>query len=388
MAGDDAPDPVARAAALHGLVREAAPEGDRDRHLPARVARAMAEAGLYRLAIPTSLGGLGADPATQIRVIETISMADGAAGWNLMIGIETSSLVAFAPDCAEELYRDPAAILCGSTATFGQATVGEGGVRVRGRWPFASGCHNATWFSGLCQIGEPSDGAIGWAIVPMVDATIHDTWKTTGMRGSGSHDVELADVFVPEVRVIRAQQSLRASADEELSPLVRIPIGSRLAYNKTGVALGIARAAIDSFVELARSKTPRFSGTTLRERSFAHVALGTAEAELGAARAFVFEQVGALWDRATRGDIIPPELRARLQIACSHAVEASARAVTEVHRAAGTDANRAGTVLERSLRDVLVVGQHLTVARPLIEDAARMLLGLDATSMILRDMGR
>lgn len=379
---------VERARGLQALAREGAPEGDRERRLPARVAQAMAEVGLYRLAVPADLGGIGADPVTQIRVIEAISIGDGAAGWNLMIGIETSGLVAFAPDLVAELYSDPKAILCGSTATLGQATPHEGGVRLRGRWPFVSGCHNANWFSALCQIGEPPDASIGWVVVPMADAMIVDTWNTSGMRGSGSHDVEVDDAFVPGVRVLRPQPGLRAPADARMGPVARIPTGARLAYNKTGVALGIARAAIDAFVDLAHSKTPRFTGTTLRERSFAHVALGTAEAELGAARAFVLDEVGALWEAACAGGEITDERRARLQIACSHAVEASARAVSEVHRAAGTDANKAGSVLDRCHRDVLVVGQHLTVARPLIEDAARMLLGLEPTAMILRDLGR
>ena len=344
----------------------------------------MAEAGLYRLALPIELGGLGADPATQIRAIEAISVGDGAAGWNLMIGIETTSLVALAPDCVSELYADPEAILCGSTATLGQATVVEGGIRLSGRWPFVSGCHNATWFSGMCQIGEPPAAGVGWGVVPMSEVRILDTWNAVGLRGSGSHDVEVDDVFVPESRVLRAGPGLAPPHDARLGPAARIPTGSRLAYNKTGVALGIARAAIDAFVELAQTKTPRFTGTTLKERSYAHVALGTAEAELGAARAFVLEQVEALWEAAVSGERITDERRARLQIACSHAVAASKRAVGSVCDVVGMDANNAGTVLERCHRDVQVVGQHVTVAAPLIEDAARILLGLEPTSMVLR----
>lgn len=380
---------VGRAEALSDLVREAGPEGDRERRLPKRVAEAMAEAGLYRLAVPEALGGIGVEPTTQIEVIEAISKADGAAGWNLMIGIETSSLVALSPDIVAEIYSDPRAILCGSTATLGQATVVDGGVRLSGRWPFVSGCNNATWFAGLCQITEREGPAsVGWVIAPMDDVTIHDTWNTTGMRGSGSHDVEVADAFVPEVRVIRPRPGLAAPDDERLGPARRIPSGARLAYNKTGVALGIARAAIDGFVDLARSKVPRFTGTTLRERAFAHTALGTAEAELGAGRAFILEQVADLWRVATEGGRITDERRARLQIACSHGVAAAIRAVLEVHRAAATDANKSGCVLEKSLRDILVVGQHITVAEPLIADAARMLMGLEPTSIFLRDMGR
>lgn len=381
-------DYIVRAQALQSLARDAAPEGDRDRRLAPRVAQAMAEAGLYRLAVPAGLGGIGADPATQIEVIEAISIGDGAAGWNLMIGLETSGLVSLSPSIVAELYENSNAILCGSTAAMGQGTPEKGGVRVRGRWPFVSGSHNATWFSGLCVLGEGAEASVGWAVLPMADVTILDTWRTTGMRGSGSHDVEVAEVFVPDRRVLRPLPGLRGPKDERLGAAVRIPTGARLAYNKTGVALGIGRAAIDAFVELAIAKTPRFTATTLRERSFAHVALGTAEAELGAARAFVLEQVRGLWARACAGEKITDDCRARLQIACSHAVVASVRAVTEVHRAAGTDANREGSVIDRCMRDVLVVGQHMTVSKQLIEDSARMLLGLEPTATILRDLGR
>jgi alkylation response protein AidB-like acyl-CoA dehydrogenase len=381
-------DAIRRAEQLQPLVRASADRAEAERRLPAQVAEAMAREGLYRLAAPRAYGGAEADPRTQIEVIEAVSRADGSAGWNLMIGIESFGLVApgFRPD--EDFLADPSTILCSSTAAVGRAEEADGGVRLSGRWPFVSGCHNARVFAGLCQLhrgGEPAEGRLPvFALVDRGEFEIEDTWHVGGLRGSGSHDVTVDAVFVPDARI---GATLGASAarggDRPDSPLFRIPLGSRLAYNKVGVGFGIARAALDAFTELAAGKVPRFTGTALRERPFAQRAIARAEVRLRSARALVFERVEALWDTVASGGETTARDRALLQIACSDAAAASAEAVDLVAEAAGTTANDLASPLERQQRDVRVVRQHFTVAPHHLEDAGRVLLGLEPRSPLL-----
>ena len=379
-------DPVARARELQPLVREAAAQAERERRLPEHVAQAMAKVGLFRVAAPREFGGAERDPATQIRTIEAIGEADGSAAWNLMIGIENFGLLSLGFARGRELFADPLVIVAGSTAAFGRAERVDGGYRVIGQWQFVSGCHNAHYFAGLVVVHEKGAPVIGepprFAVVPRAAFEILDTWHVAGLRGSGSHDVRVDDVLVPENDTLSFVPGVLPQGALD-SPVTRIPPGSRLAYNKVGVALGIARAAIDTFVELATGKVPRFSSSKLRERPVAQRAVARAEARLRGARAFVLESVAELWDAVSAGREFPNRDRALLQIACSDAALACADAVDTVAEAAGTSANRLDSPLERQARDVRVIRQHVTVAPQHLEDAGRVLLGLEPEGLML-----
>jgi len=385
-----AAEPVAAARSLRPLVLEWADHAERDRHLPAPVAQAMAAAGLYRVAAPAHYHGTEQSPRVQIETIEAMSEADGATGWNLMIGIETFGLLALTFEGGRELFADPMTIVSSSTAAIGTAERVEGGFVVNGQWQFVSGVHNSHFFGGLvrrAEHGELMDE--GWpvyAIVPIGEADILDTWQVGGMRGSGSHDVRISDVLVPDERIAVPRHGWIASL-RTAAPVVRIPLSVRLAYNKVGVALGIARAAIDEFMVLADAKTPRFGTTPLRDRPFAQRSLARAEVRLGGARALVMELVDEIWADVVADRPVSDRSRALFQAACSDAVAGCIEAVTTVGDAAGTTANLLSSPLERQLRNVRVVGQHVTVAPHLIDDAGRMLLGLEPESFMLRQRG-
>lgn len=378
-------DPAAAARDLQPLVREAAAEAERERRLPRRVAEAMANAGLYRVAAPRSFGGGEHDPITQIATIEAISEADGSAGWNLMIGIENFGLLSIGFEQGAELFADPGTIIAGSTAALGRADPVSGGYRVSGAWQFVSGVHNSDFFAGLSQVYEDDAPKPGlqpmMMVMPRSEIEILDTWNVGGLCGSGSHDVRVVDAFVPAANAVGFMASGSKPAD--VAPIVRFPRGSRLSYNKVGVALGIARAAVDDFVQIATGKVPRFTGGALRERPFAQRAVAEAEARLRGARAFVMEAVGDVWDTVVAEQTPSAEQRALLQIACSGAVRACAEAVDEIAEAAGTTANFLDSPLERRARDVRVIRQHFTVAPHHLEDAGRVLLGLPPQGVML-----
>jgi alkylation response protein AidB-like acyl-CoA dehydrogenase len=342
---------VERARELQPLVRSFADRGEAERTPPLEVVRALREAGLFRIAVAAEVGGAEATPREQILAIEAISEADGAAGWALMIGVENLGFASahLQPDVAEQVIaKHPEVIFSGALNPLGRASRVDGGVRVSGRWPFASGCLHSDWFWGQCVLDQDGKPELLEVLVPRTDFEVLDTWHVAGLRGSGSHDVAL----------------------------FRLPPFSRLAYNKVGVATGIGRAALDAFIELASERVPRGMRAPLRERRFAQESIAEAETVLRSARAFVFESVEELWQETCAGRTPSAKQRALVQLACSKAVAAAARAVEIVHAAAGTSANTLSSPLERRMRDVHVVGQHIIVSPALIEPASRVLLGL------------
>lgn len=373
---------VESAVALQPLLRELADSGEQARHMPAEIAQAFTAAGLYRLAAPEDCFGADQPPREQIGVIEALAQADGSAAWNAMIGIENFGLIAPAFVDCKSLIADPSVIIASSTAAVGRAEKVEGGVRVSGRWQFVSGVHNAHLFGATVRLYEPgAEEAVSdnlYAIVPQGDYEILDTWHTNGMRGSGSHDVVVENVFVPQTQLVSPIGGANYDA-----PLLNFPLGARLAYNKVAVAWGLARAGIDAFVDLAEGKIPRFSSRSLRERPRAHRAVAEAEVRFRAGKALVLELLDEMWATVQAKGHITTRERGLFQLACSDSVAGCIDAVEGLCRAAGTSANATGGPLDRIARDIRVVGQHATVAPHHMEDAGRVLLGLPAQELML-----
>ena len=371
---------VDRARALQPLVRERAAAAERAVAPDADVVKAMAEAGLFAMGVPRSLGGSEADPLTTIATIEAIAQADGATGWVLMIGVETTGNGAaiLSPEAAQAVVVDhPSVVICGALNPVARARRVDGGYVANGRWPFASGSQRADWFWGQCLVEDGEKGEAVEVLVPRASYDIVETWNSPGLRGSGSHDVSVAGVFVPDAYTTRTRVT-RPRADTALG---RLPFTSRLAYNKVGVSTGIARAAIDHFIALANERSPRLSRGLMRERPRAQLAVAEAEALLGGARGFCFDVVGDLWETVQRGDRATTRQQALVRLACSSAAKSCAEAVAKLFEASGTAMSDADHPLARCFRDAHVVGQHIMVSPHAIDDAGRVLLGLDPLSL-------
>mgnify|MGYP001406629268 FL=1 len=376
--------PQERAKGLLGLVREHAEASESQRHLKREVAEAFAREGLFRIAAPVDFFGSEEDPITQIETIESVAYADGSAAWNLMIGIETFGLIAPGFVHCRELIEDLSVIMCSSTASAGRADKVDGGYRVSGRWGFCSGCHNSELFGATVYIyenGERDKSGHQYLVVPKPEFEILDTWYTSGLCGSGSHDVVLEDVFVPEERLVAP-----LGKGQHDSALLRMPFRSRLCYNKVAIAFGLARSALDDFVDLADGKVPRFTSKSLKERGWAQRAIAESEVRVRSVRALVAELLGSLWDKAVEGEAVSDKEAALFQLACSDAVRSCIGAVDRLVEAAGTTANQKGHPLERVARDIRVVGQHQTVAPHHIEDAGKVLLGVPAVDAMLAQL--
>jgi alkylation response protein AidB-like acyl-CoA dehydrogenase len=369
---------------IETILRGSAADAERDRRLSDVAFAAMRDQGLYRMWRPRAFGGLETDPVSAFRVFEEVSRIDSAAGWNLQLAAGGEMFGAWFPDEGiREAAGEPDTILSGSFFPPQKAIPVAGGYRVTGRHSFVSGCQNATAFILQAHIYEggagprmgPEGAPVGlMLLVPARDVRIEDNWHTLGMRGTGSHDVVLENVFVPEHRTaVLAPLDHPGSAYH--GPLYRLTLWPTVSSLST-VALGIARAAIDDLLKLAARKTPAYTVRALRDRETVHGLIGEAEATLGAARAYVYEALHEAWDAALEGQRIDMPRKMKLQLAASHAVVASAHVVDLVHKAAGASGIRQDQPFERHFRDAHTITQHAFVSAARYESGGQYLLGV------------
>ena len=347
----------------------------------------LTEAGLFRLCVPRSLGGTEAHVATTIEAIEEVARNDGSTGWCVMIGATTGVIGAYlADDVAREVFAREDTILGGVYAPRGTAAVEDGGFRVSGRWPFASGSQHCIWLLGGCVVTDggaprllPGGGPDPHMMLfPAADVGIVDTWDVAGLRGTGSHDIVVTDTLVPTSHAV----SLVTTPPRARGPLFRFPVFGLLALGIAGVALGIARRAVEELVALASDKRPTGSRRTLAERALVQSQVAQAEALLGSARAFLFGTIADVWDAASRGEIGLAD-RARLRLAATHATASAAQATDLMYGAGGGTSIYATSALQRCFRDVHTATQHVMVAPPTTELVGRVLLGVDADTSML-----
>lgn len=388
----DTPSPwLDTVAALAPAIAAGADEAERERRLSLPVVEALRHAGLLRLWIPRALGGEEVDPITFVRVVEAVSRIDGAAGWCVMIGGGYGVFGGYLPhQAARAIYgSDPNVITGGAFRPFGQAVAVEGGWRVTGRWPLGSFCQHCNWMVGGCRIldgAEPRqrpDGSPETRLLffPAGECEIIDTWHTPGLRGTGSHDYAVADLFVPAAHSLSFRE-----APVEKGPLYALPAIALFATAIAAVPLGIARHAIDLFTELARSKVASRSRQTLDRDALLQADLGRAEAMVRAGRAFLYDALGEAWATVSAGRPLAIEQRAMLWLAATEANAAATKAAELMFSAGGSASLYAATGLERCLRDIRTAGQHVVLVPSNYELVGQALLGQDMRATILLAM--
>lgn len=379
-------DVLHRVAELEPMFREATPDTETQRRLPDRVADAVREAGLYRLFRPRTLGGLELDPVSALRVIEELSRIDSAVGWNVTQANAMEPMAAWLSMAAvEEIFDTPDTVLAGSFFPPRRAMPTEGGVRLSGRCPFNTNCHAATWICALANVYEdegdgPSMDGTGHPVTlmtffPKADAEIVENWDTLGMRGTGSHDLVVDDLFVPHARAILFAPLEQPNA-AHAGPMHQLTVWHSIGCN-AAPALGIAQAAIDDFVNLAAGKTPAYTGTQLRDRPIVQLRLGKAMATLEAARAYFYGVFEDAWQSALAGRRLEMADKIRIQSACSHAPLAAAEAVDLVHSLLGASGIRNEQPFARHFRDAHTITQHAYVAEARFSSVGQVALGLD-----------
>ncbi len=371
-------------------IRTGAAAMEQARQMPAELAADMAAAGLFAQLVPGSLGGLELHPQVFFDTLAEAARADGATGWVLMIGATTGMLSAsLDPEWAQTIYGNQGrTITTGVTAPLGRALTEQGGLRITGRWPFGSGSQVSDWICGGCFIytsaedSAPKTGANGapehiLAFFPRAEVTIHDTWDTSGLRGTGSHDIEVREAYVPQGRWVALGNRARVDG-----PLYRFPTFGLLALGVSAVAIGIAERAIEEFIELAAGKVPTGSTRSLANRALAQRDLAMASANVRAARALTSSAIERAWLAAERTGKLSTEHKADLRLAASNNAWRAAEAVDWLYHNAGGSAIYARSALQRCFRDVHVVTQHLMVAQPIFEVIGKVQLGIDPKTFL------
>jgi len=372
--------PLDAARKLAPQIRSSADEIDAARELPRPLFEALADAGLFHLAVPRAIGGGECDFPMYVEVIEDIGKADASTGWVVNQGAIFGTYAARMPrEVARAIWIDtPRGVVANTPAATAKAVVVPGGYRVTGRQGFSTGCRHAAWVAAHAQVVENGQVRLErgqpearYFFVPVAEAELLDTWHVRGMRGTGTHHFAVTDVFVPAERTVL---SATAKLMEE-GPLYKIPRTLAFASGDAAVALGMARASLDAFVELAGVKTPRAMQALLRDQSIVQVSVGQAEAALRSARAFLMETVRDIWSEAT-ADAVSLERRAILRLATTHGIRLAAQVIDTVYNAAGATAAYEGHLIQRHFQDIHVITQHLQGRMAHYELVGRHWLGL------------
>ncbi len=378
----DRPDPVARARRLGPAIAAAADAIEGTQRIPEPLLSDLHAARLCRMLLPRSVDGDEVPPWVYLRAVEEVSRHDASVGWNVFVANSSALIAPFLPaETARAIFADPRALVSWGPPNAAAATAVPGGYRVSGEWHFASGSRQATWMGAHCQVIEP-DGtrrrnAAGTPVIrtllfPADRAERIADWQVIGLRGTASEGYRVADLFVPEAfSATREDPALR----REPGKLYAFTMQGLYAVGAAGVAFGIARAMLDAFVALAMRKAPRGLGR-LADSAVVQAGLARHEAALGAARAYLTEVLGAIWEHA--GDAAPIDIPARAQVrlACAHGLGQAIAAADFAYKAAGVDAIFAGSAFERRFRDMHTLAQQIQARESHFEAVGAILLGI------------
>ncbi len=350
-----------------------APEIEAARRVPLDLLDKLKTAGCFRLLRPTSHGGSGSDLAGALSVYEELGRADASTAWVSLIGGAAWVDLAGLPRATFDAVFPPGddTIVAGVFSPNGTAEPMDGGYVIDGRWGFASGCEHADWFYGNCIDTTTGEPRFRIAVLHPEEIEIEDTWSVVGLRGTGSHHVRVRGVPVPAERTF----SLFEDPPCVDSPLVRIPVPTLASMLFSGVAVGVARGALDDVTELAAGKVPLLSPSTLAANPLFQYQLADADVRLRAARELAYAEAAALWDAALAGDELTPALRARARSAAAHAVTTAATVVDAAYQAGGGASLYDSSPLQRRLRDSRALTQHFLLKADTLTTCGAVLAG-------------
>ncbi|HEU5030985.1 MAG TPA: acyl-CoA dehydrogenase family protein [Spirillospora sp.] len=373
------------APALAGRAREA----EDARRLPDATIADLAASGLFGMLVPKRFGGAELGFGPMAAACRAAGAACASTGWLSVIYTLHNWMVALFPEQAqEEVWAErPYALIPCVLAPTGTAEPADGGHRVTGRWSWGSGSMHAdhAMVMGLVT----TDGAIEprLFLLPRADVTVHDVWHTSGMRGTGSNDIEVADVFVPAHRSVpltALTEGRSPGSRVHPAPLYRTPLVPVFALTSAAPVLGVAEGVLALFAERMRSRRMAYSGERQRDLMSGQIRLATATADLAAARLLLEDALRDVTRAAAAGDAAGLHRRARARLVAAHVAATARRVVNELCGAAGASTQFADSPFQRAQRDVNTISGHV-VFDP---DAAyalygRIELGMDPGPVVL-----
>ena len=359
---------------LEPIVRAHRTEADRRRRLPDAIAQAFIDADVYRIQAPRRLGGAELDPLSAFDLIEEVSSYDGSVGWNFTIGLNGITL------CGDYTWPWLAAHFgsanCGLAVSGspGRADAVDGGHQLSGKWTWASGLHNSKLLGGFAVIMDgdaprltPAGGPdVRMFLLPHDKVTVRDAWHTGGMRGTGSTDWEAERVFIPHDHVGR----VFTEDSPHKEPIFRLP-ATYFGLGLSGVAIGVARGAIDSLKQLAAESPKAF-----HEQAFVQYAIAKAQALHESGRDYIRKSFAVIWDNVVNGRPHALEDKARARRSYVHGVESAIKAVDLCGEAAGGAAVHDTRHFARAIRDIHAIRAHVILSRRFMEFSGKVSLDI------------
>jgi indole-3-acetate monooxygenase len=377
-------DYLRRARELGPELDAAAEEIEQRRELPEAIVEALVERGLFRLLLPRTLGGAELRPAAYVSVIEEVAKHDASAAWCLGQACGCTMTSAYLdPAVAREIFGGKRGIVAWGPPGPAEARAVPGGYRLTGTWSFASGSHHATWLGAHVAILDPngapqlrldSGPVVRTLLFPKASASLTDIWHVIGLRGTGSDSYTVTDLFVPEKHTV-----LRENAAKPRQPGLLYAFSSSNIYASgfAGVALGIARSALDAFIELARDKIPRGAKRTLRDNNVVQAQVSQSEARLCGARAFLLGSLDEIWRDVSGSERLTMDHNTTIRLASTWAIHQARDVVDMAYHAAGATAIFESNPFERRFRDIHTVIQQYQGRQAHFETVGQALLGLE-----------
>lgn len=353
---------------------------ERLRTLAPAIVDALRSSGLLAMAAPRALGGAESDPLTQLEVFEAMARADASAGWSLMISALLAALAGgtLPDEGARQVFAGPFPTFAGLQVPSGLARRVPGGYVLEGRWAFGSGVRHARWVFTSAVVapegGAPPAGPpemISLA-VPIEHVVIEDTWDVAGLRGTGSDHYRIEGALVPEALTCPFPGAPRRRG----GALYAIPLIALIAAGHVGFALGVGRRALDEIAAVAPRRIKAWPQLALGSHAAFHMDLGRAEAKLAAARAYAFDTLGQMWDRARAGETLSIEDWTAIRLVQTYATDVAAEVAGFAYRAGGGGALYAASPLQRCFRDMHAATQHIAATDDAYEFAGRARLGI------------
>jgi 3-hydroxy-9,10-secoandrosta-1,3,5(10)-triene-9,17-dione monooxygenase len=384
VTGISAEQLIQRAKDLKPLLLEQARHADQIRQLPEQTLAALIEAQLFSIAAPQRYQGLEMDLDVLLAVAKEIGRGCASTAWVLsLLGTHNWMAGLFGERAQEEIFADRGYVLAPAVfAPSGSAVATEGGYRINGRWRFASGSMHSNWFMVSAMVEDKQDKLVGMRVIalPLEDVTIEDTWHTSGMRGTGSHDIVIEDAFVPEHRTFPFEELLEGRAPgTQLSdnPMYRVPLVPYLSYTAAAPALGLGLGALDTYRDYLQERVSMVGEKQL-DKPAAQIRLARADMELKAAEALLDSGVKRLLDSARRGDTFTVAQRAGFRAEACYVATMVKDVVDSLCEASGARSQFEDHPLQRFQRDINTLRGHIVFDLDnTMEMYGRVLLGFE-----------
>lgn len=355
---------------LHGItdefvarLAERAEEAERLRRLPAATVTDFKQTDLFRLLLPARFGGIQASFPELLEPVRRMAHGCASSAWTLgFYALHNWMLSLFDPQVQDEVFASGPVLAPAPLAPTGRGTPADGGVRLSGRWSWATGAMDADWMmvGALIERQDRIDPAL--VAVPADEVEVADTWHTAGMRGTGSHDVVITDVFVPEHRMVAVADIYAGTAPGARAhnvPTYRWPMVPALALVAAMPVLGAAERVAELFADRLGGRVLAYSGVAQKDQPAAQIRLGDAGVRLRALRALIAETADGIEQRVAGGERVSRSVRAEARLAAAHTVHECRAIIADLLEASGASAQFLSNPLQRFKRDVDIAAGHV-----------------------------